>query len=52
MHKDEEWEEELLVNEEATEFRAAAARVNFLSQESPELQFPAKQINQEMGNPR
>ncbi len=31
VHQDEEWEEELLVKAEATEFRAAAARLNFLS---------------------
>ena len=48
MHKDEEWEEELLPSEEATEFRASAARLNFLSQDSPELQYPAKEVSQEM----
>ena len=51
-HQDEEWEEELLVKAEATEFSAAAARLNFLGQDSPELQYPAKEISQEMAKPK
>lgn len=36
---------------EATEFRGAAARFNFLSQDSPELVYPAKEVSKEMANP-
>ena len=50
-HQDEDWEEELLVKEEATQFRASAARLNFLSQDSPELMYPATEISKEMANP-
>ena len=50
-HQDEEWEEEKLGKEEATEFRGAAARLNFLSQDSPELMYPAKEISKEMASP-
>ena len=44
-HQDEDWEEVRLVKEEATEFRGAAARLNFLSQDSLELMYPAKDIS-------
>ena len=44
-HQDEEWEEVKLEKGEATEFRGAAARLNFLSQDSPELMYPAKEIS-------
>ena len=50
-HQDEEWEKELVTKAEGTEFRAAAARLNFLSQDSPELMYPAKELSQEMANP-
>ena len=50
-HQDEDWEGEKLGREEATEFRGAAARLNFLSQDSPELMYPAKEISTEMANP-
>ena len=50
-HQDESWEEEKLKKEEATEFRGAAARLNFLSQDSPELMYPAKEISTEMAEP-
>ena len=51
-HQDEEEEEVLLTGAEATEFRSSAARLNFLSQDSPELMYPAKEVSQEMANPR
>ena len=35
----------------ASEFRAAVARLNFLGQDSPELQFPAKEASREMARP-
>ena len=50
-HQDEEWEEVILEKGEATEFRGAAARLNFLSQDSPELMYPAKEISKEMSSP-
>ena len=43
--KSEEWEEEELDKREAKEFRGLAATLNFLSQDSPELQFPIKQCS-------
>ena len=36
---------------EATEFRAAVARLNFLGQDSPDLQFPAKELSKSMSKP-
>ena len=50
-HVDDEDEEEKLGGAEATEFRGAAARLNFLSQDSPELMYPAKEVSQEMASP-
>ena len=50
-HQDEDWEGEKLKKEEATEFRGAAARLNCLSQDSPELTYPAKKISTEMAEP-
>ena len=49
---DEEWEKEYLVKEEATEYRAISARLNFLGQDSPDLQFPAKEASREMAKPK
>ena len=48
----EEWEFEELPKREATEFRALAARLNFLSQDSPELQYQAKEASREMIRPK
>ena len=50
-HQDDEADLVKLVKEEALEFRGAASRLNFLSQDSPELMYPAKEISQEMANP-
>ena len=36
---------------EATEFRACVARLNFLGQDSPDLQFPAKELSKQMSRP-
>ena len=49
--KDEEWGEEFLEPEDATEFRVVAARANFLSLDCPDLQFPVKQMSREMAKP-
>ena len=44
--------EEDLPNQEATEFRSVVARMNFLSLDCPELQFPVKGCSREMSNPK
>jgi hypothetical protein len=36
---------------EATSFRAVAARLNYLAQDSPDIQYPAKEICREMARP-
>ena len=41
-HINEDWELEELVRGEATEFRAATARLNFLSQDSPRVNVPSE----------
>ena len=38
-------------HDEAKEFRAAVARLNYLTQDSPDVQFPAKVLSSEMANP-
>ncbi len=38
--------------EEATKFRGLAARMNFLSLDCPDLQFPVKQMSREMASPK
>jgi hypothetical protein len=40
-----------LQGSEATDFRALAARLNYLAQDSPDIQFPAKEICREMARP-
>ena len=46
VHQDDEWEKELVSKSEATEFRGAVARVNFLSQDSPfEFKMPARRLH-------
>ena len=51
LHQDDEEEKECVTRSEAIEFRGAVARVNFLSQDSPELMYPAKELSTEMANP-
>ena len=43
---------EELEPKEATEFRGVAARMNFLSLDCPDLQFPVKQVSKEMSTPK
>ena len=50
--KEEEWELEDLEKEEATVYRGLAARLNYMSQDSPDLQFPIKACSQEMAKPK
>ena len=44
-------DDEPLLREEATAFRALAARINFLAQDRPDIQFPAKEICRDMAVP-
>ena len=47
----EDWEDELLQKEEATQYRGLAARFNFLSLDSPDLQFVCKPACRDMARP-
>jgi hypothetical protein len=49
--KEEAWESEELDKEEAKVFRGLAARLNFLSLDCPDLQFPTKGCAREMAKP-
>ena len=49
--KNEEWRREEFSRQEIKEFRGIAARLNFLSQDSPDLQFVIKQCCRDMANP-
>ena len=49
--EDSDSEKELLDKEQAKEFRGLVARLNFMSQDSPDLQFTVKQVSREMSNP-
>ena len=42
---------EVMEKEEATEFRGVVARMNFLSQDCPDLQFPVKECSKQMSRP-
>ena len=48
---DGEEEQQYMPARDATAFRACVARLNFLGQDSPELQFPAKELSKEMSRP-
>ena len=43
--------EELLPASDASRYRACVARLNYLGQDSPELQFPAKELSKRMSHP-
>ena len=49
--KEEVWEKEELGREEAKSFRGLAARLNYLGQDCPDLQFAIKQCAKEMASP-
>ena len=49
--KEEPEDEEEMDKKEATEFRGLAARLNYLAQDSPDLQYPAKEVSREMARP-
>ena len=38
--------------EEAKEYRGVAARLNFMSLDCPDLQFPIKDAQKDMGSPK
>ena len=45
-------EGELLVGAEATKFRAAVARLNYLAMDRPDIQYATKEAAKRMANPR
>ena len=47
-NKEEEWELEDLESKEAAEFSGLAARMNLLSLDCPDFQFPAKQLSRQL----
>ena len=49
--EDEDGEDDQVDGKDATAYRAVAARVNFLSQDCPDLQFPAKEVCRDMATP-
>ena len=49
--KEEPWMDQPMDKEQAKEFRGLAARLNYMSQDCPDLQFPIKQASREMANP-
>ena len=49
--KEEEGDDEELSKEEAKIYRGLAARLNFMSQDCPDLQFPIKPCSREMARP-
>ena len=49
--KEEDGDEEKLEKEEAKVYRGLAARLNFMSQDCPDLQFPIKPCSREMAKP-
>jgi hypothetical protein len=50
--KEEEWEREVLDKEEAKLYRGVVARLNYLGQDCPDLQFAVKQCSRDMANPK
>ena len=49
--KEEEGDDEGMEEKEGTEFRGVAARMNFLGQDCPDLQFPVKECSKRMARP-
>ena len=47
-----EEEEGEMEKSEATEFRGMVARMNYLAQDSPDLQYPSKEVSREMARPK
>ena len=50
--KEEVGDDEEMSPTEATEFRGLVARMNFLAQDSPDLQYPVKEVAKDMAKPR
>ena len=49
--KVEAWHSEPLGKTEATAYRGLAARLNYMSQDCPDLQFPIKEVSRDMASP-
>ena len=49
--KGEEGDDEEMESKEGTEVRGVAARMNFLGQDCPDLQFPVKECSKQMARP-
>ena len=50
--KEEEGDEDDMEREEAKTFRGLVARMNYLAQDSQDLQYPAKEVSREMARPK
>ena len=50
--EEEEGDEEELNGEEARAYRGVTARLNYLAQDSPEIQFPVKEVCRGMAKPK
>ena len=50
--KEEGEDEEEMEKSEATEFRGMVARLNYLTQDTPDLLYPSKEVSREMARPR
>ena len=50
--KEEEDDEDEMDKEEAKKFRGMVARINYVAQDSPDLQYPAKELSREMAKPK
>ena len=50
--REEDWELDDMDRDEAKDYRGVAARLNFMSLDCPDLQFPIKDAQKDMGNPK
>ena len=50
--KEEVEDSEEMEKSEATEFRGMVARLNYLTQDAPDLQYPSKEVSREMARPK
>ena len=50
--KEEPEDEMEMGTQEAKEFRGMVARMNYLAQDAPDLQYPSKEVSREMARPR
>ena len=52
FREESDWDKGLLDPADATTFRGLSARLNFLSLDCPDLQFPVKELSRDMANPK